>query len=35
MSNYWEAWFILQHLRGYIPFWTVIETESEIEGSLP
>lgn len=30
-----RAWFMLQHLRGYIPFWTVIETEAEIEGSLP
>ncbi len=29
-----RAWFILEHLRGYIPFWTVIETEAEIEGSL-
>jgi LysM repeat protein len=29
-----RAWFILQHLRGYIPFWTVIETEAEFEGSL-
>lgn len=29
-----RAWFILQHLRGYIPFWTVIETDVEIEGSL-
>lgn len=29
-----RAWFILQHLRGYIPFWTVIETEADIEGSL-
>lgn len=30
-----RAWFILQHLRGYIPFWTVIETEADIDGSLP
>lgn len=30
-----RAWFILQHLRGYIPFWTVLETEAVIEGSLP
>jgi hypothetical protein len=35
MVDGFRAWFILQHLRGYIPFWTVIETESEIEGSLP
>lgn len=30
-----RAWFILQHLRGYLPFWTLIETEADIEGSLP
>ena len=35
MVDGFRAWFILQHLRGCIPFWTVIETEAEIEGSLP
>lgn len=30
-----RAWFMLQHLRGYLPFWTVVETEADIEGALP